>query len=821
MGPKVRWLLAAASSAALALGAGTRVRGKVVDDNQAAVAGARVWIGAQSALSDPTGAFHLELDSPGDCHINAQKEGFFLLRDRAITLMPGDNVVTLVLNHQRGLHDSINVSYSPPAVNPEEIRAVRRLVSTELIGIPFPNTSDLRNALPALPGIVQDSRGNLHMQGSSADQTYWTLDGFNITDPLTGKLDTRLSIEGIRTVEVETSRYSAETGKGSGGAIHIRTGMGDDRWRPSGTNFIPGIENHKGLVFSDWKPRASLSGPIIRGRVWFFDSMDTQYNKHIVDELPEGEDRSPSWRSSNLLRSQVNLAPSNILTASWLLNYWNAPRNGLTSLDPIETTVDRRSRQQFFSLKDQVYLGRGALIEFGYAATRGFGREIPQGSETYVITPEGRHGNYFIDSERQSGRDQWLANAIFPSFSVRGSHQLQAGLDLNRLTYYQRSDRHPYEFYRLNGTLSRRQDFGGNNEVRRHNFETAAFLEDRWKPLSRLLVDFGVRVDWDQILREPGVSPRLGFSLAVPGLENTKIAGGFGLFRDGTNLRVFSRHLDQYSLSRHYGPDGATLLYGPSVSIFRVEDHDLYSPVYHNWSLGLEQILPGAVYARFEYLWKRGRHGLTFVNSVQPASPFAWDLAQEYGATSIESLWVLRNERRDVYDSFEMTFRKTFHRQHQFLISYTRSRALSNAVIDASIDDPMLVTDNAGRLPWDTPNRFVSWGLFPITEKNGIAYLVEWRDGFPFNVIDENGLLSGRLNERRFPVYFSLNLHWERKFTVGRHRWALRGGFNNITNRQNPTVVNNVAGAASFLRYSGGQHRAFVMRIRWLGRRTP
>ncbi|MBI3694211.1 MAG: TonB-dependent receptor [Acidobacteria bacterium] len=796
---RARWLLLVLAGVFSLSAAEVQITGKVVDENQVAVAGARVWIESHSAISDHAGAFTLELGQPGDYKISAQREGYFLLRDQPAHLVAGENIVTLVLNNQREVFDSVEVSYSPPAVNTEETAATHEIQATELLGIPYPSTHDLRNALPLLPGVVRDSTGGLHFQGGSAEQTYWTLDGFNITDPLTGQLDTRVSVDGVRAIDFTSGRYSAENGKGSAGAVDIRTAMGDDRWRPNATNFFPGIESHKGLVLADWTPRATFAGPIRRGRAWLADSADAQYHKTVIEELPAGEDRSSNWRTSNLLRAQVNLTPANILTVAWLVNYFNAPHSGLSVLDPVETTLDRRSHQNFFSLKEQAYLGAGALLEVGYAATRGTAREVPQGRADYVYTPDGRRGNFFLDASRRSGRDQWLANVFFPSFAARGSHQIKAGVDLDRLTYYQKANRHAYEFLRVDGTLSRRVDFAGNSEIRRHNFEAASYLQDRWKPWSRLLVEAGVRLDWDQIIRQPVLSPRVSFSLAVPGLDNTKLTGGFGLFHDAANLRVLSRHLDQYTVTSYYAPDGRTLSGGPTPTFYLVDDRLLRLPVYRNWSAGLEHLFPRSLHARFEYLRKRGRDGFTFV--------------------PVDSSYLLRNLRRDTYDSFEVTARQTFHRQSEWSASYTRSRALSNAVVDPNIDDPLLVNNNSGRLAWDTPNRFLGWGIITMSEKNSIAWLAEWRDGFLFNVTDDEGRLVGKINEHRFPFYFGLNLHWERKFVFWRYRWAWRAGFNNLTNRLNPTVVNSNAASSGFLNYSGGQHRAFVLRIRWLGTR--
>jgi hypothetical protein len=115
-----------------------------------------------------------------------------------------------------------------------------------------------------------------------------------------------------------------------------------------------------------------------------------------------------SWRFSNLLRNQINLSASNILYTGLLINSWNSPRTGLSALDPWETTVDRRLRQWFFYVKDQIYFKRGALAEIGYAANRTFGREIPQGQGLYLLTPEGKRGNSFVDAVRKARRDQWL-----------------------------------------------------------------------------------------------------------------------------------------------------------------------------------------------------------------------------------------------------------------------------------------------------------------------------------------------------------------------------------------------------------------------------
>jgi hypothetical protein len=99
-----------------------------------------------------------------------------------------------------------------------------------------------------------------------------------------------------------------------------------------------------------------------------------------------------------------------------------------------------------------------------------------------------------------------------------------------------------------------------------------------------------------------------------------------------------------------------------------------------------------------------------------------------------------------------------------------------------------------------------------------VAYLVEARTGFPFGVVNEEGVLVGRVNERRLPSYFNINLHLERKFRALNYLWAWRFGFNNLTNNGNPNFVNNNIDSPLFLTYGRGQARAFSVRLRFLGR---
>lgn len=796
--------------------------GRVVDENSAAVPGAQVVLtrpGSElrlQTIADPAGAFAFRVEGPGDYLLTADRQGFFRLKDRPVKLAAGSNEVTLMLNPAREVFEQVDVTYSPPAIDFDRTTPEQRLTGTELTQIPYPSTNTLRNAMRAAPGVVEDSRGGIHLNGGTEEQTLYTLDGFQVNDPLTGRFESRVSVEAVHSMEI-SGFNSAEFGKGAAGTLAIKTSTGGDRFRYSGTNFIPGVENRKGLVLAGWTPRFSLEGPLKKGRAWFSDSIDVQYDKHIVEELPKGQDRNTSLRMSNLLRNQFNLTPSNIVYTGLLTSFWTAPRNGLGVLSPEETTVDRRTRQWFFNVKDQIYFHRGAVFEIGYAANRTFGREIPQGHDILVITPDGKRGNSFFDATRTAGRDQFLANLFLPSFQALGGHQVKVGVDVDAVNYWQDVRRTGYEFLRVDNTVSRTVSFGGSGVLGISNSEAASYVQDSWKLRPSLLVEAGLRQDWDRLLGNINLSPRIGFSWAPPHLESTKISGGFGVVYDQTSLRLFSRPYDQYSLTTHYTADGE-LYYGPAVSVFTIGPGPFKTPRYRNWNLGVERRFAADLYARFQYTARRGADGLTYYNTIDPNSPPSARMAAAYGTSLFDSIFRLGNFRRDVYDAFEVTVRHAFRRQYEWMASYTRSRAFSNGVVDVNVDDPMLIGSNVGRMPWDSPNRLVSWGYLPTKWPNwAVAYLFEARNGYPFSITDEGGRIQGGLNDHRFPTFAELNLHLERRFTFRKNRWAFRFGFNNILNRKNPNVVNADTSSPHFMEFYGGQSRALNFRIRWLG----
>jgi hypothetical protein len=340
-----------------------------------------------------------------------------------------------------------------------------------------------------------------------------------------------------------------------------------------------------------------------------------------------------------------------------------------------------------------------------------------------------------------------------------------------------------------------------------HNVEASAYAQDRWLITNRFLLEGGLRFDWDEILRQALFAPRLAATYVLDESGNTKLSAGVGIVYDATPLFLVARPDAGRRVDYFFNPDGT--LTSPAINTdFAVNTDTLRASRYLNSSISLEKKLPWAIYANASVLYRRGAHGFVYDTlNVATAGTF-----------------FLQNTREDRYHAFQINLHRKFRDRYGVMASYTRSRSTSNQVLDFNVDGPIFTPQAAGPYPWDTPNRFITWGFLPFFKLPWIGpldlgYSAEARTGFPFNVVNDQFQLVGPPGSRRYPDYFSLNVHLEKRFHALGFFWALRGGYDNITGRKNPVAVNNNIQSPQFGTFSGFDGRAFTARIRFLGRK--
>ena len=279
------------------------------------------------------------------------------------------------------------------------------------------------------------------------------------------------------------------------------------------------------------------------------------------------------------------------------------------------------------------------------------------------------------------------------------------------------------------------------------------------------------------------------------------------------NLGLLGRPEDQVGLTTQFDANGSS---AETITKFVPGGGPLKLPRATNWSASVDHRLTESITISANYLRRRVGDAFVYVNTLDfDAPPSALPLPNGVSG----GVYQLANLRHDNYDAEGITVRQKLSGQHEWLISYIHSRAVSNAVLDYNSADPLQVVPGKHPVPWDTPNRLLAWAYLPLPWKKwALPILADARTGFPFSVQDETGLINGPVDSHRYPFNFDFNIHLERIVTLHGYRFALRGGMNNVTNQKNPTAVNNVIGAPNFLQFYGYEGRHFVVRVRFFGR---
>jgi hypothetical protein len=749
----------------------------------------------------PSGNAFLHRLAPGKYRVLIQKPGFYTATVDSVEIVAGQTLPMEVrLQPVREYREEIEVAAQPSPIDPEQVASSQPLTAAEIAMIPYPSTRDYRNVLPYVPGVITDSSGQAHIAGSSTQQIQDYLDGFEVSQPASGSLALRVNPDSLRRLDVQRSRYSALLGKGSGGAIDLAVLDGDNRFRFGATDFIPTFQNVKGFELNNWTPRAYVSGPVVRNKVWFTVSHEGELDNNVVKELPAGADTNNVWRIADLARLHMNLTPGNVLTASGLVNVVDSEHGGITIFDPYSVSNNTHGKLYMFTLKDQATVAKGTLFEFGAAYHRTDNTLFPQGTAPYVFTPTGRTGNYFQTIGNMSDRVQGFSNLFLKPWR---RHQITLGGRLDRVVFQQSASRGPIEFVDSNNVLLRQIVFQNAPPFSLDTVEASAYAQDRWSVTERLLIEGGGRWDHDSYLKRSMFSPRLAGALLLHRETETKLSAGIGVYYDRTNLAQVSL-ASQGSLTDTFLAPAPCAASAPCViqTSFLADPRLLTMPRFINSSVALETRLPARIYFRAEYLERHGIHGWAYES--QPGGSF-----------------LLLPGRQDRYDAVQFTARKEIKRGYPFLVSYTRSNARSNQTIDFSLTSFITGRQAPGPLPWDSPNQITSWGSLPLfwkLKKFDLAYSTLWRTGFPFFTVNDLGVVVSGPGQFRFPDYFTLNVAVERKFTFHRYRWAARVGMDNVTDRENPTFVDNNVNSPTFLALFGQGHRTFNGHVRFLGK---
>lgn len=739
------------------------------------------------------------LDLPAAVYIlTAEADGLPRVT-REINLATGASlIVDVVLTAQ--VSESVLVRDEEGLLSTAETTTVNTIRSQTLTNVPL-RAENFQSSLLLTPGAVRTPDGMDHLKGARAGQSLYTVNGVDAVDPVTGALAFDIPIEAASSVQIEENPYSAEFGRLIGGAINLETKSGDNKFRFNAARFFPTFRRIAGGKLDSFRPRVTISGPVMRDRLFFLQSFEYRFSRARVAGLKDQPNDTINQAFNSYTQLDLNLNKSNRLKLVGALFPQKMRYVGLNTFVPQEATPSITQRGALFSISEQAIFRNESFLASTLSYKEFSVDVIPQGTQPLTIFPDTSAGNYFADARRRAPRLQWQETYYARPFQFGGQHSIKLGAEFDRTRVSARFVDESIFIRRLENTLAERIDFaGGGIAPARVTNEVAAFIQDRFIVNGRLTLDAGLRFDRDSLVQRGNVAPRFAFLLLPFKNNRTILRGGAGLFYDRTPLSVgYFTALPERTVT-DYAPDGVTPINAPRRFVNLV-DGRLRNPRSTRFSLQLDRGLTKNFIARIGYLQRNTTN--EFIIAPLANSPNLNLLGSNlFGANASASNALLLNSAGNSrYRELQVLATYDGRRAGNFTASYTRSSARGdlNAINEILGDvQPIVIRPNErGPLSFDAPHRLLAYGEIRAPSDLRISPVIEVRSGFPFSLVNERLEYVSRRNEAgRFPTFVSLDLQVTKGFKLPFklpiiENKRLRAGVAvfNITNHFNPRDV--------------------------------
>ena len=761
------------------------------------------------AVSDDEGKYQFTNLPPGDYTLEAMVQGF-KTASKPVTIRAGETSVENINLEVSDVTASVTVtsSSSGQSVQTNETAPAATIKRAELQTLPLPN-EQLLDALPLVPGVIRGPDGQINMNGARPSQSAMTVNSANVTDPVTGDFAINLPIEAVGSAQVLTNPYAAEYGKFTGGVTAVETRSGTDKFTLEAQSFFPRFARRGGKWngIAAFTPRLALSGPIKKNKLWFMQSFEYRFVRTPIENLPpdKRDTRLESFDSVSQLDWDIN--PSNHFTSTFSLFPEKLGYVGLNTFNPQEVTPNYKQRGFFWAVNEGMTLSSKAMLESFFSVKKFDADVFPSsGEQAMNFSPNVNTGNFFNRQNRRSTRVDVLEVYSFEPPNFAGTHFMKVGIGLTHTSFDGRNTSNTVRVLRRDGTRTEQIDFLGQGALKRDTTEFSSFFEDKWTVNERLTLEYGVRLDRDNIASTNNLAPRLAIAFAPVRDGRTVIRGGIGLFYDQIDLNVATFPQMQERLITRYGADGRQVL-GTQLQRMMLQDGKYLTPRSVNWNIEVDREWLKDLFVRVGYRQRQGTREYT----LDPIN-----------SSTSGSILSLSNAGKSRYRELQVTARYKF-RSDEFNASYVRSRGIGDLndlnSYFGNFQNPIIRQNERSLLPYDAPNRFVFWGNFAVKYGITVTPVLDLRNGFPLSNINEDRNFVGERNRAgRYPTFASLDLQVLKSLSApGRfkEKYRFKVGLKvfNVTNHFNPRDYQGNLASDDFGGFYNGVGRKYGMKF--------
>jgi outer membrane receptor protein involved in Fe transport len=299
------------------------ITGDVRDTSGAGIPGAgvsarNVDTGAvRTTTSGPTGSFTFPLMTVGVYAVTAELTGFSPAKVTNVTVTVGaDSTVRLVLE-PAGVTATVTVSSEAPLIETSKT-GVTSVVNENLVKNLPTNGRNFLDVVLSTPAVVKDNFrvGDLVFAGQRGTLNSLVVDGADNNNTFfgqalgrtgSGRAPYQFSLDSVKEFQVNTSTYSAEYGRAGAAVINVVTKSGTNDYHGNGYYFYRDESLNAKEYFDAINGRekspyhydqfgATLGGPILRDKLFFFANYDGQRNEvpnTVVLSIPPGTPTDP------------------------------------------------------------------------------------------------------------------------------------------------------------------------------------------------------------------------------------------------------------------------------------------------------------------------------------------------------------------------------------------------------------------------------------------------------------------------------------------------------------------------------------------------
>jgi hypothetical protein len=266
-------------------------------------------MGQATTVSNAAGSFRLPLLRVGAYTVTAELQGFQTVKRENIIVGLAETVTLTFEMTLAKIMEQVTVMATAPVVDVKSSMVGKSLRSDLIQNLPI--SRDLGTLVTLAPGVVSAA----NVKGGTAANTIYHVDGLYANDPDNAQAGINIDFNVMEEVEVVTGGMPAEIGIATGGYVNAVTRSGGNSFsgmlqgyfnnEPWTTIVVPedqlramGLGKPAVAIYSmDFS--ASLGGPIIKDKLWFFANGRFGQSKNRSGFVPWTSPQGQSYTDFN------------------------------------------------------------------------------------------------------------------------------------------------------------------------------------------------------------------------------------------------------------------------------------------------------------------------------------------------------------------------------------------------------------------------------------------------------------------------------------------------------------------------------------------